>query len=147
MQRRLVVVWLFLAGLIPVGACAIEFRSIAATTAILYDAPSTQSEKRLILSAGYPVEVIIEADGWVRVRDDDGAFGWIEAAGLDARRTVMVVASQAEARDAPAGSASLVFRAERGVPLDFLGLSGGWAKVRHRSGRIAFIPLAELWGV
>ncbi|UCH48397.1 MAG: SH3 domain-containing protein [Betaproteobacteria bacterium] len=128
-------------------AQAIEFKSVADEIAVLYDAPSKQSTKRLILTRGYPVEVIITSGNWVRVRDDVGTFAWIEVERLGAKRTVMVSEAVAEARDSPGGSAPVVFKAEKGVVLDFLEVSGGWAKVRHRSGIVGFIRLRDLWGV
>lgn len=129
----------------PLGA--LEFRSIADELTILYDAPSKDSTKRLILTKGYPVEVIIASGDWLRVRDDNGTFAWIEAGSLAVKRMVMVAAPGVEARDAPDKSARLVFRAQKGVILEFVGVSGGWAKVRHRSGTVAFIRLGDLWGV
>jgi SH3-like domain-containing protein len=129
----------------PVGA--LEFRSIADELGVLYDAPSKDSAKRLILTKGYPVEVIIASEGWVRVRDDNGTFAWIEAGRLAAKRTVLVSVPATEARDAPDQSARPVFKVEKGVVLELVGVSGGWAKVRHRSGTVAFIRLGELWGV
>jgi SH3-like domain-containing protein len=59
----------------------------------------------------------------------------------------MVVAEGVEARDAPDRSARLVFKVEKGVVLDFVDVSGGWARVRHRTGTLAFIRLSDLWGV
>jgi SH3-like domain-containing protein len=118
-------------------ANAIEFR----------DAPAKDASKRLILTRGYPVEVIIESGDWVRVRDEVGTFGWIESESLDKKRTVMVSEAVAEAREAPDTSAAVVFRAEKGVFLDFVAVSGGWAKVRHRTGIVGFIRLRDLWGV
>jgi len=129
----------------PVGA--LEFRSIADELGVLYDTPSKDSAKRLILTKGYPVEVIIASEGWVRVRDDNGTFAWIEASRLAAKRTVLVSVSAADARDAPDRSARPVFKVEKGVVLELVGVSGGWAKVRHRSGTVAFIRLGDLWGV
>ena len=137
----------FGALLAPVVAHAIEFRSVADEITVLYDAPSTQSTKRLILTEGYPVEVIIATGGWVRVRDENGTFAWIESARLGTKRTVMVSEAVTEARESPSESAAVVFKAEKGVVLEFLGVSGGWAKVRHRSGISAFIRLRDLWGV
>ena len=131
----------------PTVAHAIEFKSVAEEITVLYDAPSEQSTKRLILTRGYPVEIIIASNGWVRVRDEGGTFAWIEAARLDSKRTVMVSEAVAEARDLPRDSAAVVFRAQKSVVLDFLGVSGGWAKVRHRSGMVGFIRLSVLWGV
>lgn len=129
----------------PVGA--LEFRSIADEITVLYDAPSKDSTKRLILTKGYPVEVIIASGDWVRVRDDNGTFAWIEAGRLAAKRMVLVAVPGVEARDGPDKSARLVFKVEKGVILEFVRVSGGWAKVRHRSGIVAFIRLGDLWGV
>ncbi len=130
-----------------VVAHAIEFRSVTDEIAVLYEAPSRQSRKQLILTRGYPVEVIIEAEGWIRVRDDAGTFGWIESARLDTKRTVMVSRGVAQARRGPDDSTEIVFRARKGVVLDFLDVAGGWAKVRHRSGMVAYVRLTDLWGV
>lgn len=142
------------AGLLGVGALvcaaianAIEFRSVADEIAVLHDAPSKDSTKRLILTRGYPVEIIIESGDWVRVRDEVGTFGWIETKRLNDKRTVMVSEAVAEARESPSNSAAVVFRAEKGVFLDFVEVSGGWAKVRHRTGIVGFIRLRDLWGV
>jgi SH3-like domain-containing protein len=55
---------------------ALEFRSIADELSVLYDTPSKDSAKRLILTKDYPVEVIIASGDWVRVRDDKGTFAW-----------------------------------------------------------------------
>jgi len=126
---------------------ALEFRSIADELGVLYDTPSKDSAKRLILTKGYPVEVIIASEGWLRVRDANGTFAWIEAGRLAAKRTVLVAVPAAVARDAPDWSARPVFKVEKGVVLELVGVSGGWAKVRHRSGTVAFIRLGDLWGV
>ena len=126
---------------------ALEYRSIAEEVALLYDAPSKEAAKRLILTRGYPVEIVIASGDWLRVRDNNGAFAWIEASRLDVKRTVMVIEQEVEARSAPKESAPIVFKAEKGVVLAFVGISGGWTKVRHRSGAFAFIRSGALWGV
>lgn len=141
--------WLLVASalLLCGPAHAIEFKSVSDEIAVLYDAPSSDSTKRLILTRGYPVEVIITSGDWVRVRDEVGTFAWIELKRLDSKRTVMVSGAAAEARASAGSSAPVVFRAEKGVVLDFVEVSGGWAKVRHRSGLVGFIRLRDLWGV
>ena len=147
-MRNLIAVVPVLAALAaPIAANAIEFRSVADEIAVLYDAPSSQARKQLVLTRGYPVEVIISTDGWMRVRDEAGTFGWIEVARLDTKRTVMVTREISDAHDTPEDSGAVVFRARKGVFLEFLGVSGGWAKVKHESGPIAFIRLTDLWGV
>ena len=146
--RRFFAFVALLAAAVASGAAdALEFRSIADEIGVLYDSPSKDSAKRLILTKGYPVEVIIASGDWVRIRDENGTFAWIEAARLATKRMVLVAVPGAEARDAPEQSARPVFKAEKGVALELVGVSGGWAKVRHRSGTVAFIRLGDLWGV
>ena len=126
---------------------ALEFRSISDDLTVLYDAPSKDSAKRLILTRGYPVEVIIASGDWVRVRDDKGTFAWVETGKLAKNRMVMVIAANVEGRSAADKSAQVVFKVNKGVVLEFVGVTGGWAKVRHHSGAVAFIRLGDLWGV
>ena len=149
MRKRHFIAALLAAGAMAVSALAyaIEFRSVADEIAVLHDAPSADSTKRTILTRGYPVEVIIESGGWVRVRDEVGGFGWIESRQLADKRTVMVSEAVAQAHESPSDSSAIVFRAEKGVFLDFVGISGGWAKVRHRTGIVGYIRLRDLWGV
>ncbi len=137
----------FLLAVWCVPALAIEFRSVAEPAVVLYDAPSKDSTKLLVLSRDYPVEVIITTEGWVRVRDDAGTFGWVEAKSLSSRRTVMVKAQSAEARQSPDEKAPVVFKAEQGLVLEFRGLAGGWAQVRHRDGVSGYLRLSQLWGI
>ena len=129
------------------AALALDFRSVADSAAILYDAPSTKAQKIFLLSRDYPVEVVVKVEGWTKVRDDTGEFGWIENRQLSERRTVLVKASGAEARQSASDAAALVFTAEKGVVLEFLQNSAGWVKVRHPDGSVGFIKVSQLWGV
>jgi SH3 domain protein len=128
-------------------AQALQYRSVAEPAVILYDAPSRDANRLFVLSKDYPVEVVIPSGDWVRVRDDTGAFGWIEAKSLSERRMVMVRVPEADARQRPEELAPVAFRVEQGVVLEFGGFSGGWARVRHRDGAAGYIRLGQLWGV
>ena len=55
-------------------ANALEFRSIAPAKAILYDAPSLEAEKLFIIGQAYPVEMIVNLNNWIKVRDAAGAL-------------------------------------------------------------------------
>src|SRR5258706_12934519 len=104
------------AGLLAsANAVALEFRSVTEPAAILYDAPSTKSQKIFILSQGYPVEVVVKLEGWTKVRDDTGEFAWIENSHLSDRHTVMVKASSAEARLSASENSPVVFTVEKSV--------------------------------
>ena len=146
---RVLVALASFAGLIAVTlpAAALDFRAIADPGAVLYDAPSTKGQKVFVLSRDYPVEVVVKVEGWTKVRDDTGEFAWVENKQLSDKRTVMVKASSAEARQAPSDSAALAFTAEKGVLFEVVNLSAGWAKVRHADGELAYIKVSQLWGV
>jgi len=147
MIRRLLAVCVLAGSLAGANAHALEFRSVAEPGAVLYDAPSTKAQKLFLLSQGYPVEVVVKLEGWTKVRDDTGAFAWIENSHLSERHTVMVKVAGAEARQAANDSSLVVFTAEKGVYLELVEQSSGWAKVRHSDGAAGFVKVSQLWGL
>ena len=137
-----------LAVAVTSAAQAAEFRSIASPAAVLYDAPSAQAVKRFVMGAGYPVEVVVKLDKWIKVRDDTGDISWAEAKSLSDKRTLIVTETGAEVRDKPAPDAPVVFRVEKGLLLDLAEApANGWAKVRHRDGQTGYISVKQLWGL
>jgi SH3-like domain-containing protein len=134
--------WFALSG----HAAAVEFRSVLEPAATLYDAPSTRASKLLILSAGYPVEVVVAIEGWVKVRDEQGTLAWAEAGRLSAKRTILAHLP-IEVRDSAADNARVVFRTEAGVALELIEQSGAWVKVRHRDGDTGYARVTGFWGL
>ena len=137
-----------LLGLTPaMGWCA-DFRSVAEAGAIFYDAPTTRGKKLFVVSRDYPVEVLVNNDGWSRVRDASGELAWVERKSLAERRTVLVTAAIAEVRSGPSDQAAVVFRVQQGVALELPeGPNGPWARVKLRDGRNGFVRLSQIWGV
>ncbi len=144
-MRRTLLGLLLLA--LSAGAAALEFRSVAADPAILYDAPSVQASKLFILSPYYPVEVIVTLDKWLKVRDAGGALAWIEAAKLGGKRNVLVNVTEAEVRGQPDNAAPLVFKVERDVVLELVAIDGAWLKIKHRDGLGGYIAAKDVWGI
>jgi SH3-like domain-containing protein len=138
--------------LMPSLAAALEFRSVAAPKAVLYDAPSGQAKKIYVVSHGYPVEIIVNLGSWIKVRDHFGTLSWIEAKDLETRRTLIVTANDAELRESADAAGKLISRIEKDVLLEMveppnLGPSGsGWVKVRHRDGLTGYILATSVWG-
>jgi len=135
----------FLACLIAAPAQA-EFRAVADSAAVLYDAPSAKSKKLYVVNRGYPLEVIVAVEGWSKVRDASGELTWIESKQLADRRTVMVKAHLGQVRERAEDGATLVFEAQQNVILELLDASAGWAHVRHRDGQAGYIKLNQVWG-
>lgn len=147
-RRPTSLVILMLAALLPVSAWALEFRSVAAPKAILFDAPSAQARKLSIVTQSYPVEIIVDLGAWIKVRDARGGLAWIESGQLAETRMVLVTVPEAKAYDRAGPDARLVFRAANNVVLEMLEpAAGGWVKVRHRDGLVGYIQSTEVWGL
>ena len=128
-------------------ANALEFRSIAPAKAILYDAPSLEASKLYILSQSYPVELIVNLNNWVKVRDAAGALSWVESKSLSSKRTVLVLA-KTDIKSAEDPASALVATVEKDVVLELLAdRQNGWVKVRHRDGVTGFVQVTSVWGV
>jgi SH3-like domain-containing protein len=132
---------------IPGVALALEYRSVAADATILYDAPSSKARRLYIVNQYFPVEVVVELEGWAKVRDSTGELAWIEKARLSDKRTVVVTVPVADVRQAPQATAPLIFQAEQRVMLELLEYTGtGWLKVRHKGGQTGFVQISQVWG-
>jgi SH3-like domain-containing protein len=130
------------------AAAAGEFRSIAENGTPMYDAPSVRAKKLFVASRYYPVEVVINIDSWVKVRDQAGDLVWVEKKTLSDKRTVIVTAAVADVRQAANEQAALVFQAQQGVALDVAEApTGGWIRVRHAQGQIGYIKINQVWGI
>ena len=112
--------------------------------------------------AGLPVEVIQEFEVWRRVRDSEGATGWVFHAMLSGRRTVLVLPwetkgdaqnpgstgtpVQAELRASSSASSSTVAVVEAGVLANVRSCDGTWCEV-STGPHAGFIEQKKLWGV
>jgi len=129
-------------------ATAADFRSIAENGTPMYDAPSVRAKKLFVASRQYPVEVVINIDAWVKVRDQAGDLAWVEKKTLSEKRTVIVTAAVADIRQAANDQAALVFQAQQGVALEVAEQpAGGWIKVRHAEGQSGYVKINQVWGI
>jgi len=144
--------WLaVLAALVTAAASATEFRSTS-EVAVLYDSPSVRGKPLFVLGRDYPLEVIVNVEGWFKVRDAAGTIAWVERKAVSDRRMLVVRAPLADILSSPEASAPVVFKAEQNVVLELLdpaqaGATPGWAKVRHRDGQTGFVRIGQVWGL
>ena len=144
MTKRLLSVLLL--ALLPGVATAIDYRSVSSAT-VLYDTPSQRGAKLFVIQRDTPVEIVVNLEGWAKVRDAEGGLAWIERKFLAEKRKVIVRAEHAEVRQRPEDAAPLAFSVEKGVVLNFLeNLPGGWVKVQHRDGATGCVRASQIWG-
>ena len=99
--------------------------------------------------AGLPVEIIGEFDIWRRIRDSEGAEGWVLASLLSGRRAALVApwrkAEEAQLY-AKLGAPNVVAKLQSGVLANVKTCQGDWCRV-FGEGFDGFIKQGDLWGV
>ena len=129
------------------AAGAADFRSVQDNAAVLYDAPSRAATPLFVVQRNYPLEVIVNLEAWVKVRDHAGALSWIEKRSLTEKRMLLVTGASAEARQRPEDGAPAAFAAAQNVVLELVEVApNGWLRVRHSDGASGFVRAAAVWG-
>ncbi len=93
-----------------------------------------------------PLEVTGEYGHWRRVRDRDGAGGWMHYSLLSGARTVIVAEDMTTLRMKPEIGAAVVAHAEAGVVARLGDCTLDWCRI-SADGRRGWAPKAALWGV
>jgi len=133
------------------SAWAAEFHATT-EVAVMYDAPSAKARPLFVLGRDIPLELIVNVEGWMKVRDVSGTIAWVEKKAVGDRRMLVVRAPVADILASPADNAPLVFKAEQNVLLEvadtaYVSTTPGWVKVRHRDGQTGYVRIAQVWGV
>jgi SH3-like domain-containing protein len=105
----------------------------------------------LYLKPGLPMEIIQEYDNWRRVRDADGAEGWINQSLLSGRRTAIAAPWQKgkdapiDLLDGPDASARVIALVEPGAIGNISSCDGKWCEVTF-GGQTGWISQSKVWG-
>jgi SH3-like domain-containing protein len=105
----------------------------------------------LYLKPGLPMEIIQEFDNWRKVRDSDGAEGWINQSLLSGKRTAIAMPWQrgkdVEIRvlDKPEADARVVAILEPGVVGKINQCNGDWCEMTF-DGHTGWIGQQLVWG-
>ncbi len=100
--------------------------------------------------AGLPVEITAESENWRRIRDWEGAEGWVYHSLLSGKRTAVVNARAKEElvplHASAEGDSDVVARLQSGVMGQVRRCAGGWCRIAG-SGFDGWVPQERLWGV
>src|SRR5271169_5133863 len=88
-------------------AAAADYRATV-EAAVLYDAPSLKAKPLYALGRDYPLEVVVNVEGWLKVRDAGGTVAWIEKKSIADKRVLLVRAPVADVLASPDASAPVV---------------------------------------
>lgn len=93
-----------------------------------------------------PVEVVSEFDTWRRIRDWQGATGWVHQSMLTGKRTAIVTAREAQLLRTPEPGAPLVARLENAVQGEILNCKGSFCRIDVQKNR-GWIDRKSIWGI
>ncbi len=100
--------------------------------------------------AGLPVEITAEYDNWRRIRDSDGAEGWVYHSLLSGRRTAVVVMKHkndlALLHESDDAASPVMARLQDGVLASVKTCNTRWCHIEG-SGFDGWIKQQQLWGV
>ena len=123
-----------------------RFASLRANEVYMRSGPGTRYPIEWIYRRrGLPVQIIAEFDTWRKVRDWNGAVGWIHRAMLTGKRTAITTAADTTLLREPDPGAPVVARAESGVVAQLLSCRGPWCRIEAR-GLKGWVPRGALWG-
>jgi SH3-like domain-containing protein len=100
--------------------------------------------------SGLPVEITAEYENWRRVRDSEGAEGWVYHSLLSGRRTAVVTMKSkddlAAIYDSADSKSAVAARLQAGVVAQVKRCKDGWCRVIG-NGFDGWIEQQRLWGV
>jgi SH3-like domain-containing protein len=100
--------------------------------------------------AGLPVEITAESDTWRKVRDSEGAEGWVLHSLLSGRRTGLVAPGKKDQNfkifARASESADLAATLQSGVIGNIRNCDGAWCLI-DGDGFRGYIKQSDLWGV
>jgi SH3-like domain-containing protein len=126
-----------------------RFVSLRATEANMRAGPGEQYPiKWTYRRQGLPLEVTAEYDHWRRVRDWQGAEGWMHSSMLTGKRSIIVTGDVRPLRADPDPAGGVLARIEGKVIGRVLTCpkGGDWCKVEI-AGVKGWLRRAEMWGV
>ncbi len=157
-NRHIVIFVMFLSAFLVGESCFAQnvsangnplprFVSISATEANMRSGPGRQYPIHWVFKRKYlPIEVIDEHGPWRKVKDHEGAIGWIHRALLSPRRTVIMLdGTKSLFRDNNRQSA-VTLTAGKGVIGQVLECSGTWCRLEIQNTK-GWIERHHLWGV
>ncbi len=100
--------------------------------------------------AGLPVEITAESENWRRIRDWEGAEGWVYHSMLSGRRTALVTAKEkgtlVPLLAKPDAEADVIARLQSGVLGSVKHCDGKWCRIVG-TGFDGYVAQDRLWGV
>lgn len=96
--------------------------------------------------ASVPLEIIAEFDNWRKIKDYEGAEGWISARLLSGQRTILIQGTVRDLKRTASSDARVLLRAEPGVIGSLLECQDNWCRVEIE-GQRGWLQRGDFWGI
>lgn len=96
-----------------------------------------------------PIEIVAEFGTWRKIRDEQGAEGWVHRSMLSGKRTAVTIGtvnSSQTLRRAAENDSAPIAKLEPGVLVSILECDGAWCRLEAHGFR-GWLPRKGLWGV
>jgi SH3-like domain-containing protein len=93
-----------------------------------------------------PVEIVAEYENYRKIRDWQGAGGWVHQSLLTGKRGFVVASKEADVFRTPSPSAEVVAKLEPEVTGEIRSCQGDWCRVTAQ-GISGWVTRTEIWGV
>jgi SH3-like domain-containing protein len=137
----------------PSGLPLPRFASLKREPVNVRSGPTKDNDVKWVFTrSGLPVEIIAEYDNWRRIRDSDGAEGWVLHSLLAGRRTALISAPAKAVDDFVALRTSadkqsvITARVQSGVIATVKRCGDNWCRITGQ-GFDGWIEQERLWGV
>ena len=128
-----------------------RYASLKTDRVNLREGPSKEHATKWVYQrAGLPVEITAEFEIWRKVRDSEGAEGWVLHSLLSGRRTALVAPGKKDQTfkiyAKPALQADVSASLQSGVIVSVKSCDGSWCSI-YGEGYKGYIEQVALWGV
>lgn len=100
----------------------------------------------VLVRSGTPLQITAEYGDWLRVRDEDGAGGWIYKKLLIGNRTVVITGQRIALHETPSDTSRTTALAEKGVIAALKSCERTWCEIKAE-GHTGWVQKTDIWGV
>ena len=150
-KKYLFITVLLVSLLFSVSSALAKMVSVVGDNVNLRSGPGTKYSVKWKYGSGFPLKVLEEKGGWLKVEDFEGDSGWLYEK-LTSRNGHMIVKvhknqnKKVNIRSGPSTKDKIVGKAYYGVVFKTIKQQNGWAHVKHDSGLEGWIKRSLLWG-
>ncbi len=150
-KKSLFIIVLLISLLFSTSMALAKMVSVVGDNVNLRSGPGTKYSVKWKYGSGFPLKVLEEKSGWLKVEDFEGDSGWLYQK-LTSRNGHMIVKvhknqnKKINIRSGPSTEDKIVGKAYYGVVFKTIKQQNGWAHVKHDSGLEGWIKRSLLWG-